>query len=152
MTRGKVRHAGLFALAGCLAVANPTQADDTGLLGLMGKLQTFAHKLQLSVAARNGRLADFYLHELEETSEEIVEDIESYDGQPISRLVQGMLLPAIEAMEKPVKAGDWAGSDEGFESLLQACNACHQATGHAFIRITPAEGNPYAQDFSPPAD
>jgi mono/diheme cytochrome c family protein len=152
MTRGKMRYAGLLALAGWLAVAGPARAGDTQLLGLMGKLQTFAHKLQLSVTARNGRLADFYLHELEETSEEIVEDIESYDGQPISRLVQDMLLPAIEAMEKPVKAGDWAGSDQGLANLLQACNACHQVTGHAFIRIAPAGGNPYAQDFSPPAD
>lgn len=152
MTRGKLQNAGLFALAAWLAVAGPARADETQLLGLMGKLQTFAHKLQLSVTARNGRLADFYLHELEATSERIVEDIESYDGQPISRLVQDMLLPAIEALEKPVKAGDWVGSERGFEDLLQACNACHQVTGHAFIRIAPAGGNPYAQDFRPPAD
>lgn len=152
MTRGRSQYAGLFALAAWLAVSAPARGDDTQLLGLMGKLQNFTHKLQLSVTARNGRLADFYLHELEATSEKIVENIESYDGQPISRLVQSMLLPAIEALEKPVKAGDWAGSDQGFEGLLQACNSCHQVTGHAFIRIAPAGSNPYAQDFRPPAD
>lgn len=124
-------------------------ADGPGLAALMHTLQTHSHKLQLSVAARNGELAYFYLHELEETATEISVEIEEYDGYPIGSLTREMLLPAVESLEESVKARDWETSDARFAKLLKSCNACHLVAGHGFIRIAPAEGNPFAQDFSP---
>lgn len=133
--------------------AAPVRADgNEGLAALMHILQTHAHKLQLSVAARNGDLAYFYLHELEETAERIAAEIEEYDGYPIGALTQEMLLPPVEALEEAVKARDWEASDARFAKLLKSCNACHLVAGHGFIRIVPAEGNPFAQDFVPRQD
>jgi hypothetical protein len=129
--------------------AAPARADGPGLAALMHILQTHAHKLQLSVAARNDRLAYFYLHELEETAEEIIEDIGEYDGYPVSALTREMLLPTVESLEDSVKARDWEAADAGFAKLLKSCNGCHVAAGHGFIRIAPAEGNPFAQYFAP---
>jgi hypothetical protein len=134
-----------------LAAAGPARADG-GLAALMHVLQTHAHKLQLSIAARNGELAYFYLHELEETAEEIVAEIGEYDGHPIGALTREMLLPAIESLEDSVQARDWPDSDARFAKLLKSCNGCHLVAGHGFIRIAPAEGNPFAQDFSPRTD
>jgi hypothetical protein len=139
-----------WAIAALLALgAAPAHADGPGLAALMHTLQTHAHKLQLSVAARNGELAYFYLHELEETAEQISTEIEEYDGYPIGALTREMLLPAVESLEEAVKARDWETSDARFAKLLKSCNACHLVAGHGFIRIVPAEGNPFAQDFRP---
>jgi hypothetical protein len=126
----------------------PALADDLGLVMLMERLQTYAHKLQLSVEARNAPLASFYLHELEETIEVIAENIPHYDEHPVGELTGGMLLPAVERLEDSVDAADWVDSDANFLDLVRACNACHLVTGHGFVRIAPATGNPYAQDFA----
>lgn len=138
-----------------LLLLGPTvsaHADAEGLAVLMERMQTYTHKAQLSVEARNAPLADFYLHELEETAEYVVEHIEFYDDYPVGALTREMLLPAIEALEDALEAGDWNESGRRFNALLQSCNDCHTASGHGFIRIAPASGNPFAQDFAPQAD
>lgn len=147
----------LAALPAALAIlllgpATPVLASGEGLAVLMERMQTYTHKAQLSVEARNAPLADFYLHELEETAEHIVEHVESYDDYPVGALTREMLLPAIEALEDALEEGDWAETGHRFSALLQSCNDCHVATGHGLIRIVPAAGNPFAQDFAPRAD
>ena len=140
-------------LGALLVFAAPGPARAEGdLVALMHTLQTHAHKLQLSVAARNGELAYFYLHEIEETAEEIVAEVAEYDGYPIADLTREMLLPRVESLEDAIKAGDWSVTDAQYAKLLKSCNACHLVAGHGFIRIAPAEGNPFAQDFSPRED
>lgn len=142
------------ALLGALllvAVVGPAHADGS-LAARMHTLQTHAHKLQLSVAARNGELAYFYLHEIEEAAERIIAEVVEYDGHPIAALTREMLLPTVESLEGAVKAGDWTDTDARFAKLLKSCNGCHLVAGHGFIRIVPAEGNPFAQDFSPRQD
>lgn len=140
----------LVALAAVLSLSTtaPVTAAEPGLAVLMERMQTYTHKLQLSLEARNARLADFYLHELEETAEYIAENIESYHDRPVGALVQNMLMPQIERLEDAVGEREWAESDTRFADLLRACNACHMATEHGFIRLAPAKGNPFAQDFS----
>jgi hypothetical protein len=128
--------------------AAPALAEEPGLVVLMERLQTYAHKLQLSLEARNAPLAGFYIHELEETGEFIAENISHYDDHPVGELTRAKLLPAIERLEDSIEAAAWADSDANFLDLVRACNACHLVTGHGFIRIKPASGNPYAQDFA----
>lgn len=140
---------GVTAMTLCNA---PAGAAEPGLAVQMERMQTYTHKLQLSVAARNAALAGFYLHELQETAEFIVEHIESYDNQPIGKLTEQMLLPAVELLEDVVDDADWAASELRFAALLNACNGCHLVSGHGGIRIVPASGNPFAQDFTVQAD
>lgn len=143
----------LAASASALALAGASaNAAEPGLAVLMERMQTYAHKLQLSMAARNAPLAGFYLHELEETAEFIIENIESYDDQPVGQLTGQMLMPAVELLEDAVDDADWAAGDQRFRALLEACNSCHVASGHGEIRIGPASGNPFAQDFTALAD
>lgn len=141
------------AAAMILATA-PVAAGEPGLAALMESIQTYTHKLQLSIEAGNPKLADFYLHELEETAEYVAEEIDSYDGHAIGKLMESMLLPALERLEKPLKSGKdaWPDVEQRFAEVIQTCNACHQATEHGYIKIAPAALNPYAQDFSPPAE
>jgi hypothetical protein len=128
--------------------AGAALADGGGLAVPMERMQTYTHKLQLSIEARNAALADFYLHELEGVAEHVAEHVPHYDDQPVGELTRQMLLPVIERLEETVDAREWADSDAGFLALVQACNGCHVATEHGVIRIAPATMNPFAQDFS----
>lgn len=130
----------------------PAFGGELGLAVLMERMQTYTHKLQLSVEARNAPLAHFYLHELEETSEFVADTIEHYHDYPVGALVREMLLPRIEQLEDVIDAADWPAGDSGVTDVIGACNACHAASGHGQIRITPADGNPFAQDFAVSAE
>lgn len=129
-------------------LATPALATEPGLVVMMSRLQTYTHKLQLSLDASNAELGDFYLHEIEEAAEYVVDNLPLYRDFPVGQLTREMLLPAIEAVEDAVESGDWAQSRTAYAELVQACNACHAATGKGYIHIVPAEGNPFAQDFS----
>ena len=141
----------LLAVLG-YAIATPLLADTPGLAILMERMQTYTHKLQLSIEARNEPLVHFYLHELEETSEFVADNIEHYHEYPVGDLVREMLLPSIERLEESVESGEWQAGDARFTALIETCNTCHLATGHGAIRIAPATGNPFAQEFGVGAD
>jgi hypothetical protein len=142
-----------FGRALCAAVlmglaATPALGDGPGLAVMMERMQTYTHKVQLSLAANNAKLADLYLHELEEAAEYVVDNLPYYGDFPVGDLTREMLLPSIEALEDALDAADWADSGARFAKLLDSCNACHAATGKGYVRIAPAAGNPFAQDFS----
>jgi hypothetical protein len=145
-TNGPCRSLVFAALLGL--VATPVFGEPPGLAVLMERLQTYTHKLQLSIAARNQPLANFYLHELEETSEYVADNIERYDQYPVGQLTREMLLPMIEQLEEVVATGPWEMSELRLKDVVFACNACHVATGFGFIRVAPARSNPFAQDFA----
>ncbi|AKS40425.1 hypothetical protein [Wenzhouxiangella marina] len=137
-------------LGSCLCL--PVWASDTGgepgLIRNMMDMQYFSHKLGLAIDAGHIELADFYAHEIEETLEQAA-SIESYKGQPVGQLVEGMLEPAFERLEDALdEAPDQASAR--FDALIQACNACHQATGFGLIRLQRRHDNPFMQDFSRP--
>jgi hypothetical protein len=120
-----------------------------GLLEMMGHMQTFTHKLLLSAEAENPELVDFYLHELEEVTEDVVEGVPEYDGHAIGDLVQAMLVPEIERLEDIARRRDWTEMRAGLANLVTSCNSCHVATDHGYIRISQtSDFNPYLQDFS----
>ena len=129
-----------------VGATNNVAADgDAELASWMSQMQVYLHKLDLSVQAKNEKLISFYLHELEELSEEIADEVDTYDGFRVGELTETMLIPKIEAMQRAAEEGDVAAS---FMRLIDTCNACHKATDHGYIRITEAGGNPFNQDFS----
>lgn len=146
------KFAALFLATGLAFGAHAALAsDEPDMIGTMGKMQLFLHKLSLSVDAGNTELADFYAHELEEAIE-AAEGIDEYHDIPVGQLTEAMLVPSFEAFEKTLdgEAPDQARSR--LDQVIQACNACHQATGFEFIHIQPSESNPYMQSFAPRDD
>ena len=122
-------------------------AGEEGLAVRMAWMQTYLHKLDLSVQAGNRKLADLYLHELEEVAEETADTVESYEGVPVGKMIETLLLPAIETAESRLE--DNAADRAAVAGLIETCNQCHQSTNHGEIRIAPATVNPYNQDFRP---
>ena len=120
--------------------------DEIELVSYMSSLQYFAHKAGLAVSHKNQKLAAFYAHEIEEVIEK-VEKVKSYDGFPVGNLAKSILLPAFEDFEAKLKAEDWKNASTAFDKVIDACNSCHRATEHGFIKINRGYDNPYIQFF-----
>lgn len=149
MYRTPILAASLTALLLASApLRSPLAGDESGLVNWMGRLQYFTHKLGLAVDARNRALQGFYAHEVEEVIEHISE-IREVDGVEIGALVEAKLVPAFDALEGAVEAGDQARTDRAYAELIGACNACHRATSRPYILIEHRADNPYPQRFEP---
>jgi len=119
--------------------------NEPGLATLMGRLQVYVQKLDLSVQNNNTQLIGFYLHELEESAEEIQDGIASYDGFPVGQLTGSKLMPQIEALEHAVEND--ADIESEMQALIDSCNECHEATDHGYIKINRMTSNPFNQSF-----
>lgn len=114
----------------------------------MTTLQHWSHKTALALEARNAALADFYLHEMEETIETLQEEAPTYEGHAVGDLTEKMLVPSVEALDGALDDRAWPTVDKRVQALARACNQCHAATGYGFIRVDLQDvPNPYAQAF-----
>jgi hypothetical protein len=99
-------------------------------------------------------LVDFYLHEVEEVLADL-KAVEEYEGMPIAHPAKVILQTALDALETSLESSptaediDWGAAWAGYEGAIEACNRCHMATEHGFIKILPATGEPpYNQNFA----
>ena len=123
--------------------------EEVELAVLMGQLQHHSSKLGYAIQGRHAELADFYLHETED-SLEAIRDVETYEGMPIAHPVGVIMDPLLPPLEKAVDSADWGAARESYEALVAGCNRCHTATEHGFLVILPAEGEPpFDQLFTP---
>jgi hypothetical protein len=128
-------------------VADP---EDFQLGAAMGNMQRFAEKLHFAGQAGNWALADFYLHEIDEMAETIIEARVVDEGVKVGELMKAMLPPSIASVQEAIQSRDPAQFASRYEGLLSSCNACHTSTRHAFVKIVvPKEPTYQNQDFSP---
>jgi hypothetical protein len=121
----------------------------------MGELQRLTHKLSLSIGGGNLDLTKFYAYESLELLREIQRDIPQYDGHPVALWIDRLAMPAYDALTKALNAAEdepttALRNDVGraVSGVVDACNACHEATSHAFIRIVDErKRNPFNQEF-----
>jgi hypothetical protein len=114
----------------------------------MSHVQSHAQKLGLSIQAKNKPLADFYFTELGEIFEVIQKKFPEYEGYQIAALSKAMIDPAKPALAKSLAAGDWATASIGYDKYIAACNSCHLAVKHEFVKIVAPSGNPFNQSFA----
>ena len=130
----------------------PARADVTAageeLAVYMAHLQRHSHKLGLAIQAKNRPLAEFYTTELAESFELVQKKFPTYDGYQIAALSKAMIDPATPALVKAVTAGDWPAASIAYDKYVAACNSCHVATKHEFIKVTAPTGNPFNQSFA----
>lgn len=125
--------------------------DVPELADAMGQLQTYFHKYALAVDAKNHELATFYFHEVRASADGIKKNIPGYEGYDIARFMNTFLDPTIEPVEKALANKNWEQVRKRTIQVVQACNSCHNATSHGFVKITPGfDNNPFNQDFSAP--
>lgn len=134
--------------------ASEAHEDEHAELALhMAHVQRWTHKAALAIDARNQPLADFYVHELSETVEMIQDEVPTYEGHAIAQLTGELLRPQIDTLAQVLDDGDWSTIDARLSEIATACNTCHTATDHGFIRIQVDDPDrPYLQTFAPTSD
>lgn len=131
-----------------LQPVEPAEEEEIELAIHMGRMQRHAEKLGYSIQGENAPLATFYLEEVGEVLEVLL-DVEMHDGMPISHPAGVILAPELPPLEASLEVGDWEGARSQYEVLIDACNRCHAATAHQFIQIVPVQGEPpYSQRFA----
>lgn len=127
------------------------QQNTPELADAMGQLQTYTHKYALAVEAENHELATFYFHEVRASADGIIENIPGYEGYDIARFMNLFLVPTLEPVETALANKNWEQVRKRTIEMISACNSCHNATSHGFVKITPGfDNNPFNQDFSAP--
>lgn len=130
-----------------VAAETPAVGEDLELATLMGDLQRFSAKLGYAIEGENRRLAEFYLHEIDEVRAQLLE-VEEHDGMPIAEPVQIIFTPAERSLSAALEDRSFDRVREKYVGLIDACNRCHAATEHEFLVMTPAGGRPpFNQEF-----
>ena len=153
LTASLIANAALAVLAWRGSLVGAARADITpageSLAPYMSTQQHYAHKLGLAIQSKNKPLAQFYLEELEEGFEMIEKKFPTYDNLPIASLVKSVIDPAKPALVKTLAASDWPAAGVAYSNLVNACNTCHAAAQHEFVKIAVPTSNPFNQSFSP---
>ena len=117
-----------------------------GLGEFMLGIQEHHAKLWFAGINKNWELADFEVHEIGET----LDDIKQYcTDRPEVKSI-GIIDPAISSINAAIKQKDLGAFKKGFVDLTTDCNNCHKDNQHGFNVITiPASPPVSNQDFKP---
>ena len=133
--------------AGGLAILDFKPAMDD----LMTMLVQPRHiKLYYAGQAKNWTLAAFELNELRGALARIGRTIPTYRNVGIDMAVASIFADKIKSVDAAIKAADAAQFTAAYGDMTQACNVCHQALEHPFLKITVPDAVNYPdQDFRP---
>lgn len=120
-----------------------------GLGEMMNGIQLHHAKLWFAGINQNWPLADFELHEIGET----LDDIRKYNSDRPETKSIGTLEPVLDSLNSDIEQRNTARFRLHFQTLTQTCNECHQNTNHGFNVITEPSSPPFSnQRFQPPAE
>jgi copper resistance protein D len=121
-------------------------------LGEIMSLQQMRHaKLWLAGAARNWELADYELGELKEGFEAAASLYPAHEGVPVGEMMAKLTPAPLAAIGDAIQARNESDFRKSFDALTAACNACHQAANHGFIRIGRPRSPPFGNQIFAPA-
>jgi hypothetical protein len=117
-----------------------------GLGEFMLGIQEHHAKLWFAGVNKNWQLADFEVHEIGET----IDDIKQYcTDRPEVKSI-GIIDPAISDINTAIKRKDAETFKKGFVELTASCNTCHKDNQHGFnVIIIPSTQPVTNQDFKP---
>jgi hypothetical protein len=123
------------------------QLDKTykpGLGEFMTGIQLHHAKLWFAGQDQNWPLADFEIHEIQESLDDI--DLFCKDRPEVKSI--GMLKPAIDSVTNAIQQKNLQWFKNSFSALTNTCNNCHKATDHGFnVVIIPTSPPVSNQDF-----
>ena len=120
-------------------------------LGEIMSLQQMRHaKLWFAGARGNWALANYELDELREGFGDAGKLHATHESVPVAALIAKLTPAPLEALGKAIQRNSAAEFRRSFDALTAACNTCHQAANHGFIRIRRPAGPAYGnQEFAP---
>ncbi|MBV8390626.1 MAG: hypothetical protein JO080_12555 [Mucilaginibacter sp.] len=126
--------------------AKVNDAYKPGLGEFMMGIQEHHAKLWFAGINKNWKLADFEVHEIGET----LDDVKKYctDRPEIKSL--GIIDPAVNTIKAAISKQDIEKFKSGFTELTNDCNTCHKDNQHGFNMIIIPTSPPVTnQDFKP---
>ena len=111
----------------------------------MNRIQNYVHKLWWAGKAGNLPLASFYRHEIKEEMEEVAAAGIVEKGIPISAHMQVYGIRAIDVLKDQLANDSLKDFEPRFAALIDACNACHQSSGHAELRMRVPDNNRFSE-------
>lgn len=123
------------------------QLNDTykpGLGEFMSGIQVHHAKLYFAGQHANWGLADFEIHEIMES----LDDIAKYASDRSETKLVTMLNPVLDSVNAAITRKDLAGFNRSFIVLTNTCNKCHQAVHYEFNKVKIPSTPPYSnQEF-----
>lgn len=118
---------------------------------VMARKLLYADKTWHAGRARDWQGAGWYAWQVRRMAGEIAEAGLTNANGPLAELEQAIFLPTIEPLIDAMRANDASAFEARYRDMVAACNACHAATDHAYVRIAvPGEGvGPWNQTFEP---
>jgi hypothetical protein len=115
-----------------------------GLGDFMLGIQLHHAKLWFAGQNQNWALADFEVHEIKES----LDDIRQFcQDRPEVKAI-GMIDPAIDSINNAIQQKNSSSFKNSFYFLTNTCNNCHKATNHSFNVVTIPSNLPVVnQDF-----
>jgi hypothetical protein len=123
-----------------------TDAYKPGFGEFMSSIQVHHAKLWFAVQDQNWKLADFEIHEIMET----VDNIQKYETERKESQQISMLSPALDSVNNAIKQKNPVQFKNSFVLLTSTCNNCHHAVQFEFNVVKIPDGPPFTnQDFKP---
>ena len=118
-----------------------------GLGEFMTGIQLHHAKLWFAGQDQNWPLADFEIHEIQESLDDITQFCK--DRPEVKSI--GTLRPAIDTVTNAIRQKNLQLFRSSFSVLTSTCNNCHKATDHGFnVVVIPTRPPVTNQDFSVP--
>lgn len=146
---------------GCLVHTNSADADKAvidslkmkidagyhpGLGEFMSGIQMHHAKLWFAGTKSNWKLADFEVHEIIES----LDDIEMFNKDRKESKMVSMIRPALDSVVIAITHADAYDFKRKYQILTETCNKCHQAADFGFNVVTVPTSLPVTnQDFAP---
>lgn len=112
----------------------------------MSSIQLHHAKLWFAGINNNWELADFEIHEIRES----LDDIQQFNTDRLEAKTIGMISPAIDSVSNAIKQKNQLLFKSCYTLLTNTCNNCHKATKHEFNVVTiPAIPPISNQSFKP---
>jgi hypothetical protein len=113
-------------------------------------LQPRHMKLYYAGEAKNWTLAGFELNELRGALARVGRTVPTYRNVSVDMAITTIIADKIKALDSAIKAKDSEEFSAGYRELTAACNTCHQALEHPFLKIAVPDAVNYPdQDFRP---
>ncbi len=110
----------------------------------MSNIQAHHVKLWFAGQNKNWKLADFEVHEIMET----VDNIRKYQTERIESKMIEMIDPALDSVNIAIERKDPELFNSTYVLLTNTCNTCHQATKFEFNIVKIPEAQTFSnQDF-----
>lgn len=120
--------------------AQVANAYTPGFGEFMSNIQAHHSKLWFAGKNRNWKLADFEVHEIMES----VEDIKKYQqDRPESKEI-GMIEPVLDSMSYAIQKQDTLLFEKSYSLLTNTCNMCHSIVNFEFNVVNIPDTQPFS--------